>query len=306
VTDVPQLARPQFFDGQALTAADLTAVTDYHRQMLWLHQRTLHGWGIAAGLVVTGSKGAKTVSVAPGYAIDQQGQSIVLTAPVELPVPAVVGGPSGTPVSYYLTATYQPDDQLAAAVRAGSCGTNGAIRRDEQPLIRWQEPAAITLGIDIVLAQIAVQTCALAADVSTAPRRNAIPDRQPYVYAGQTGPAGNDWQLWRVDGADRPVGYTVPVNTTEAGFANTPRYHVQVVGSRVVPASLHLHDGDAVLDGYAQVSADSSAGFVLQMTLPAGSDRSGPVNPPDLLTADVLAKIPTALGWYVSWVGVEG
>lgn len=305
MSDIPSLQRPAFFDGQPLTAADLTAMQDYHRELLWLHQRTLHGWGIAAGFAVTGGKGDKNVTVAPGYAIDQDGQSIMASAPTSLRVPAVAGGPTGGPVSYYLTAAYQPDDELAATVRTGTCGSNGAVHRDEQPLIRWQDPSAIAPGTDIVLAEISVRNCALADAVSGAPRRNAIPDRAPYIYAGQTDPATTTWQLWRVDGVDRPVGLSVNVNTTEAGFGNTPRYHAQVVGSRVVPASLQLHDGDAVLDGYPQVSAASSAGFELRMTLPPGVDGAGSVNPVGVLSADALTKIPTALGWYVSWVGVE-
>ena len=54
MTDLPSLARPEFFDGQALTAADLDAAQTYHRELLWLHQRTLHGEHAAQGRVLHG------------------------------------------------------------------------------------------------------------------------------------------------------------------------------------------------------------------------------------------------------------
>ena len=55
--DIPVLERPAFFDGQQLTAADLEAVQAYHRELLWLHNRGLHNWGIAFGYAVEGKRG---------------------------------------------------------------------------------------------------------------------------------------------------------------------------------------------------------------------------------------------------------
>jgi len=297
--DIPALQRPAFFDGQPLTAADLTAVQDYHRELLWLHQHTLHGWGIVSGFAVHGAKSSKTVTVEPGYAIDRQGQSIVLDTARTLDVPSVVSGPTGQPQVYYLTVAYMSDDDLGATVRHGVCGSNGAIRRIEEPLLRWQDGSVIT-GQEVVLASISVLNCKLAEAADLAARRSAIPERQPYLYAGQATPADTAWSLWRLpdqDPNDLPIGVKVSVNTSEAGFVNTPRYSAQVVGSRVV-----TQPGRAILDGYVQVSAASSAGFDLFMTLPPGN---GLVNPRWVLAAGVLAKLPARLGWYVSWLGVE-
>jgi hypothetical protein len=301
MNDIPVLRRPAFFDGQPLAAADLTAVQDYHRELLWLHQHTLHGRGIVSGFAVHGAKGAKTVTVEPGYAIDRQGRSIVLDAARTLDVPSVVSGPTGQPAAYYLTVGYVSDDDLDATVRSGVCGSSGAVRRVEKPLLRWQDGSADT-DQDVVLASISVQNCMLAGAADLAARRSAIPERQPYIYAGQTTPAGTAWSLWRLPDQgpkDQPVGVRVSVNTSEAGFANTPRYSAQVIGSRV---AAQPGQADVVLDGYVQVSAASSTGFDLLMTLPPGN---GLVNPGPVLEADVLAKLPARLGWYVSWLGVE-
>ena len=184
--------RPEFFNGQRLSAADLSAEQDYHRDLLWLHQRTLHGWGITTGLAAAGTKGDRAVSVAPGVAVDNQGRTIVLSAPVSLPVPAVAGDPGGQPIGYLLTASYVDDADLAAVDRDGTCGSFGAVRRPEHPLIRWQQqsdtnPESIfRSGLDIVLGSITVLNCRLTAAVSGTGRRSALPDHQPYVYAGES------------------------------------------------------------------------------------------------------------------------
>jgi hypothetical protein len=78
---VEQPSRVSFFEGQLLTAADLAAEQDYHRQMRYLHNR-LHGYGVASGLDVAASRGRVTVS--PGLAVDGLGRELVLVAPVSL------------------------------------------------------------------------------------------------------------------------------------------------------------------------------------------------------------------------------
>jgi hypothetical protein len=301
VTDIPSLTRPAFFDGQALTATDLQAVLSYHRDLLWLHQRTLHGTGIASGLGVAGAKGDKSVVVAPGYAIDAAGRSIVLDAACTLPIPAVVAGPSGAAMTYYLTVGYATDDQLAPTVRAGTCGSDGAVRRADAPILAWHEPN--DAGDALVLCAIAVLNCKLAGPVDLSLRRSAIPDRQPFIYAGQSQPAATRWSLWRAGDSEGGIvlGLKATINTSEAGFANTPHYQACVVGSREIrqdPDDAH----GAVLDGFVQVAAASSAQFELRMTVVPGSRD---VNPDWALAEDRLVTFPVANRWYVSWLGVE-
>ena len=79
VTDTPR--RANFIEGMLLTAADLAAEQQYHREMRYLHNR-LHGYGVASGLEVTVTKGR--IQVAPGTGIDVQGREIIVTAPLTL------------------------------------------------------------------------------------------------------------------------------------------------------------------------------------------------------------------------------
>src|SRR5215831_635200 len=76
---IPDLSRVAFFDGERLVAEDLNAASALQREVRWLHNRSLHTWGIALGFAVNGDKGAQQVTVSPGYGIDSLGREVILT-----------------------------------------------------------------------------------------------------------------------------------------------------------------------------------------------------------------------------------
>ena len=309
---IPSLERPGFFDGQRLDAADLGAIYDFHRAMRWLHNRALHGWGIAAGLHVRGAKGDREVTVAPGYALDCEGNDIVLTHAATLQVPPVAGSPNGGPAHFHLTASYQADGELAASeTRAGVCHDGGAVRRVEAPRLRWQNPNDVSSpdtrfrrGLDIVLASVQVERCELAAAPGTAERRDARPAAQPYLAAGQTDPAKTAWALYPANG---PVlGVETVVDTAAARFGTTPAYSAHVMGARRLPIGGAPAAGQLV-DGFASVVDPTPVGFVLRVMLP----RALPLppytlNPEAILDAKLPSLLSTQLRWSVAWMGVEG
>ena len=75
-----RIARPSFFEGQVLRAADLDLGQGYARGTMARHERYLHTPGIAAGLALTVDKstGVTVVKMAPGVAIDVTGRQIVV------------------------------------------------------------------------------------------------------------------------------------------------------------------------------------------------------------------------------------
>jgi hypothetical protein len=304
--NIPALQRPSFFDGQRLTAADLATVQTFHRELRWLHNRSLHNWGIAFGYAVTGKRDERAVQVQSGYALDCKGRELILGAATEMAIPAVAGDSSGGPAGYYLTVRYAEDEDLTPETRGGVCGASGAVRRPEQPLLRWQEPGDAEHGIDVVLASIEVQNCRLVADVSSAERRDAVPAQQPYVAAGQTKASQTSWRLWPND--ETPVGFATTVPTTEAGFRVTPRYQAHVVGERLfVPESNDDVRVNVIVDGYAQVTAATAASFDLVVVLPQGLVvGGGALNPNFVLAPDFMSFLSDELGWHVVWLGIEG
>lgn len=312
-TDIPILQRPDFFDGQQLLAGDLTNVQHYQRELHWLHNRSLHGWGIAFGLAATGARGDRVVHIQPGYALDCVGHDLILSEMLEMPVPAVARASDGGDATYYLTASYADDESLTPETRDGVCGTSGAVRRPEQPVIRWQDPddtaaeSRFRRGLDIILGTIKVRNCQLSEDVSGAARRSAVPVAQPYIASGTTLAGSTVWRFW--PDADNPAGVMTTVSTASAGFRMTPRYQAHVVGQRHF-AVLFINGSDtAIVDGYAQVVNPASTEFDLVVVLPQGSIRTAhlplTLNPPEVLTEPFLAKLQIELEWHVVWMGIE-
>lgn len=80
------LSYPEFVEGQTLTREELNELRDH----LVDRDRTLGrtvGFGIAGGLV--GKVQGGTLKIAPGLAIDQTGEALMLPAEVQIPVPPV-------------------------------------------------------------------------------------------------------------------------------------------------------------------------------------------------------------------------
>ncbi len=254
--DIPVLERPAFFHYQRLTAGDLSAAQTYNRELRWLHNRSLHNWGIAFGFALSGPRGAQSVKVESGYAIDCVGRDLVLDKPLEIPVPAVASESDGSPATYYLTISYAEDAKLEAVNRAGECNTSGAVRLPEMPIVRWQDPNDANLesryrqGFDVVLGAIRVLNCQLAEDVSGRERRDAVPPAQPYVASGQTELGNTPWQLWPNDNA--PLGVATTVATSSAGFQLAPKYQAHVIGERMFQAAPGSET--ILVDGYSEIA----------------------------------------------------
>jgi hypothetical protein len=297
--NIPDIARPAWFPGQRLTADDLTAGQAFHRELRWLHNRGLHTWGIAFGLAVTGERGASAVTVAPGYAVDCEGRDLVLDEDLVVAVPSVAGA-AGAAATWYLTVSYQEDaDRPIIQNGNGVCFDDGATRRSEGGLVRWQKAGDPRPGLDVILARGDILDCVLDAPVSAAERRDAKPAQQPYVAAGST--AGTtDWAPWET-AAGEVLGLKANVDTSAAGFGSTPRYVAHVVGARLGT------EGPAegvVLDGFTSVAEMDRNGFQLRLLLPRDlkAGMAVHVNPDSVVDGDLVKAVED---WFVVWLGIE-
>ncbi len=72
------LERTRFFSGQLLTQADLNNEQSYWLAKNRLHNRYLHGWGVACGMQVVCSECTGWVTVKTGYAIDPCGNDVIV------------------------------------------------------------------------------------------------------------------------------------------------------------------------------------------------------------------------------------
>ena len=304
-TPFPSISRSGFFDGQRLTASDLAGVHAAGRELRWLHNRSLHGAGVVAGMDVRAVRGERAVTVAPGYALDAAGHDLVLTAPVTLPVPPVAG-----PATYLVTVAHREDAELEPETRTGVCGTAGAVRLRDEPRVRMRDPVTEPAASDVVLAAVEVSACRVGG--SSARERQELRAPGPYVAAGATLPGATEWRRWP-DGA--PVGVATTVSTAAAGFAGVPRYQARLAGDRVAPAGVGWSGLEVVLDGPVSIAAALPASFELRVALQpsvpaerleAGLEgRTGLLNAADLLGGELPALV-SAMGWHVVWAGVEG
>jgi hypothetical protein len=69
--------RPNYYHGQLLLEDDFLAEQSYHVSARLRHNVNLHGWGIVRGLEVVSSS-EKSVTVNPGFAIDEFGHDIAV------------------------------------------------------------------------------------------------------------------------------------------------------------------------------------------------------------------------------------
>jgi hypothetical protein len=304
--DIPDLQRMTFFSGQRLTAADLTELQRTNRELRWLHNRSLHGWGLGIGLGVTGERGATIVTVEPGYGVDCLGREIILTETRQKTVPAVAGGSKGEEVPYYLVVAYKTDaEQKVAERRPGVCMPEGTVRLGEEPRIEWRRPDQLQEGLDLILAQAWIRNCKLSRPLSLTGRRSARPSHQPYVAAGQTVAGKTDWKEWNMN--NDVAGVITQVNTSAAHFRSTPRYMAHIVGDRV------SEDGTLV-DGFAQVCNPTPTGFEMRVLMPRDLQVGASVLNQAIIFSllhlvgqpSELVRLLGELKWQVVWMGIEG
>ncbi|MGZ4354737.1 MAG: hypothetical protein ACXVZ4_14480 [Gaiellaceae bacterium] len=295
---IPLLERPAFFDGQRLTAADLSEASGYSVLLRRLHNRALHGWGVVLGLAVTGARGARSVQVSPGLALDCTGRELLLPASTEIAVPPVAEAGD-----WFLVVSGVDDADLPAAdERAGVCGTEGAVRLDDEPLVRWlaatgKGEAGVRFGYDVVLAKARIRACKLDDDVDLSARQQ-LPDEQPYVAAGQTPVTTTSWKWWPSN--TERAGVVTKVSTAEAGFRTTPSYQARLGGDRQYGADVY--------DGIGHIFEPSATSFEFCVVLPTlahvSGASAGALNP-DLSDDGLPSILGGDLNWRVVWMGVE-
>jgi hypothetical protein len=133
-------ARPRFYEGQFLSAADLTAAVDYTRTQRARMLLGGHRWGIALGMdlmEVPGPNAVLDVVVQPGYAWDGFGRPIVVAEPARLSGSlfrrfddlVTPGGPVPPPMQVEVWIRY--DETLGQGPRPGfeSCDLDSAYSR---------------------------------------------------------------------------------------------------------------------------------------------------------------------------------
>jgi hypothetical protein len=325
------LERIQFFNGERLFATDLQALEAFNREMRWLHNQSLHQAGVGSGFQVTGNVGDRQVTISPGYAIDSCGREIILTENQVLPIPPVADNGSGAPVFYDLTVSYPDDSQLVPAeTRTGICMPAGVISLREAPVFCWvqlsddptnHQPVdprlkdRIKKALFLVLAQVQIFNCQLNQPVSTVPRRNARPAKQPRVACGTFTPTS--WTAVGIpSSAPNSTTVTIPttgpvfpsvaistnVDTSSGLFQATPTYTARLTGNILqqdaTGANYWISSGLVTI---ATSPAPSPAGFTVTIFPVIESVVEG-----EGATEFITIDQTLFQNFQITWMGVEG
>jgi hypothetical protein len=127
MSESPALKRPRFFSGKLITPEDLELEQQYFREKLKRHNRSLHGFGVVAGLKVTVSSGQ--IVVEPGLALDCEGNELAVDAVQSIVPPAL-------------------DDWRVAYLNVRFVGNGG----DPVPTSGGEELSAITESVEFAFA----------------------------------------------------------------------------------------------------------------------------------------------------------
>lgn len=146
-----EVKRLNYFKGQFLQEEDFNAEQAYHIRMRRLHNRALHTWGVVEGLAVSQGSSTNSVVVAPGIAIDNLGQEIVLPIPGSSSI-AITGVTKG---DVFITVSYgEVDDPLDKYATAGVEGK--FKKKTERPLFRADAAAPAAGSVAVLLAKVSV------------------------------------------------------------------------------------------------------------------------------------------------------
>src|SRR5262245_58557072 len=133
--------RLRYYNGQFLLSADLRDEQESHRNRQMLHGRMAHFWGITEGLAVTPALAPQSLEIAPGAALDRDGNLILLEANATKSFQGVGAG------TFYLVIQFHEDESDPAAAKY----VPGNTRFTQAPVFAFKAAAALVPG-DVVLA----------------------------------------------------------------------------------------------------------------------------------------------------------
>jgi len=141
MTDVKRL---NYFNHQFLVDTDFREEQEYHIQMRRRHNRYLHGWGVAEGLLVERST-ERELTITPGMALDRDGREIVLTEARTLAV-----APREHAGHVYVVVTYEEEH----AAQQETTGVSGFTRTRELAVLSIVPHRPPEDGLAIGLARV--------------------------------------------------------------------------------------------------------------------------------------------------------
>jgi hypothetical protein len=276
--------------GDLLTACDMRDHVGHDGRLRWLHNRYLHDtWGIALGLEVRIADGGKNLRVGPGLALDDRGRELVLAQNQAVSLPSAI--PADRLV---LVIRYQEDAEFRERSGVAEvCASGEGGFRSEQPVFAWKLPDQVQFGPQVPLA-VAEISGGQVDELDLRVRRYARPLERPYIASGVTEPGRTGWAEWKV--GDTVLGLQVTVDTSEAGFVETPFYFpslhadASLLAGDLNDPQLKEMDLSFSPQAYQFVASPGESSFIYRIIRREAALSASEANDRE---------------WYVSWFGLE-
>lgn len=277
------LERITWRTGQTLLARDLRAETSALDRLRWMHVRYQHRtWGVVSGLRVV-RFGTAGVAVTRGLALDIDGRELLLSKPVGVAAPKVQAT-----TTVYLVISYAPP--VKGCTPAPDLSTLCPGVQNPVPLeagaLSWKTAEQVRYGLDVLLARVLVAQGEIESAADNTVQRQAAGVNQPVMWSDVTQAGQTGW----TDGAKGTLSeITATVDTSDAGYIETPAYFASVTGATQPVLS------------FISAATPSSFTLVLRTGFPsAPAAETAPVAAPGFSAATA-----ENAGWQIAWFAIE-
>ncbi len=220
--------RFRYWQGQKLLSRDLQDQFATDAQMRWWHNRALHNaYGVRRGLKVSVS--GNGIEVEDGIAYDCFGRELILQQPKTIPPDSA--GKTVLMIRYKETAEFASHRDLLGV--CAPCGPS-ASSNAEEPEFFWADADSFSFRDGVPLFNAAVKP----GEVFRPPVSRPL--ARPRIGSGQTVPGDTAWELWSetalisndnfLQRRAANVGIQVTIDTSAAGFTETPCYFAWLQG----------------------------------------------------------------------------
>jgi hypothetical protein len=311
-TEKRNLERVRYWQGQMLRSRDFNDIHATEQQRRWWHNRALHdAYGIYQDPPLARDPNAEShflarltqdetaVTVTAGLAYDSFGRELILESNQTVPLPPLRGDTE----EFLLLARYhmEPPNRQMESV-AGVCYTNSGPLRPEFVEFVWKHPdqCSFSAADGVPLASLTVGDGTKT--VMPVPQPSARPLARPQLGSGSTVPGNTAWELWTsgLEGTDDlPLGVQATIDTSAAGFTDTPCYFAWLQGDLFNPTLPTL--APALFTSIAEESVNSFVFRIAFPPLPAPQD----VPAMTYIDANSFAPFARKQNLYVNWIGCQ-
>jgi hypothetical protein len=291
--DRENLERLRYRQGQMLRSRDFRDQLAIEAQLRGWHNRAMHNaFGVADGFEVTLDQQHRSVTICPGVAYDCFGRELIQTHQRQLPLPDTGG-------IMTLLARYKDSSAFPAREAVtGACSPGAGCLFQEAVEFVWKPADTLAVRDGVPLQQVDVgATPPTLTPGFVVPRARAL--ARPHIRSGATLPGATAWEIWDLPlgPASNPHAFKVRIDTSAAGFTETPCYFAWLQGSLA-----SLSGPEPVLTPYlSQITEASSGGFTFCLILATLTIQTGRIVE---IRQDLRAFLHERQA-FASWLGIQ-